>query len=456
MTRLLAVSAGFVLLAETLVFLPSMADERNRWLVERADSAEIAVLAARIGQENGFRRESADDLMRAAQIVAIHVTEGGTTKLVAGTEVPGRDRLERTIIGQETLGASLMQPLRAMLSDRDGLYVIQTRPRANAALRMEVTVRTAPLRNSLLEAAWRLALTTLALSALIGALVYASLVDGFVRPLRRLTEAITRFRDSPEDARNQLVTSGRNDEIGEAEEALADMQDALRQSLLQRQRLAQLGTAVSKIAHDLRHSLASAQLVTERLADVDDPVVRATAPRLERAITRAAGLAEASLRFGKAEEPPPDIQAILLEPVVAEAAEEALAGLPQVRWSCDIPEGARVAVDPDQFHRLLANLIRNAGQAVARSRADGSGTVSLKARRSRLGWRIDLADNGPGIPDRVRSNLFTPFNANGVSGGTGLGLVISQELARMNGGDVRLVSTGPTGTVFEVTLNDPA
>ena len=68
---------------------------------------------------------------------------------------------------------------------------------------------------------------------MIGALVYASLMDGFVRPLRGLVRAITRFRDRPEDSRSTIRPSGRLDEIGEAEVALADMQDALRQSLMQ-------------------------------------------------------------------------------------------------------------------------------------------------------------------------------------------------------------------------------
>jgi signal transduction histidine kinase len=457
MARLLAVSAGFVLLAETVVFVPAMAEVRNQWLAERADTAEIAVLTARIGTNNGFRRDSADDLLRAASIRAIAVTENGVRKVVAGSLPPNAQTIRSVDIQSQTLGASLGQALGALFARDEGVLRIETRPRANAALEMAVYADEAPLRETLRAAAARVALTTLMLSGLIGMLIYASLVDGFVRPLRLLTRAIARFRDRPEDARSRLVPSGRADEIGMAEEAFADMQDALRSALLQRERLALLGTAVSKIAHDLRHSLGSAQLVTERLADVDDPVVRATAPRLERALSRAAGLAEASLRFGRADEPAPQPQLLGLAAEIQEAADEALVALPGVRFELAVPEGAQATADPDQLHRLLTNLIRNAGQAALRAGASDSARdacVRVRVLRRRTSWRIEIADTGPGLPDKVRANLFMPFSASGVSGGTGLGLAISRDLARMNGGDVELVSTGQDGTVFAVSLPD--
>ena len=72
------------------------------------------------------------------------------------------------------------------------------------------------------------------------------------------------------------------DEIGVAERELADMQNAVRQSLKQKARLAQLGTAVSKINHDLRNILANVQMVSDRLLAVDDPNVRRLTPHAYR------------------------------------------------------------------------------------------------------------------------------------------------------------------------------
>ena len=62
------------------------------------------------------------------------------------------------------------------------------------------------------------------------------------------------------------------------------------------------------------------------------------------------------------------------------------------------------------------------------------------------------ADDGPALPERARLNLFQPFAASTRAGGTGLGLAISRELAQGHGGDLVLVSTGQTGTIFELRL----
>jgi signal transduction histidine kinase len=235
------------------------------------------------------------------------------------------------------------------------------------------------------------------------------------------------------------------------------MQDTVRQAFIQKDRLAQLGLAVSKISHDLRHSLGAAQLVSERLAAVDDPVVRATAPRLERALQRAVNLAQSTLAFGKAQERPPESELLYLSDALDEAAEEALAGF-TVPWHHDVPNDLEVEMDGEHLHRILTNLIRNAAQAIAQSGTPGT----IRAYAVLEGDRIDLhiVDTGPGLPKRVRENLFMPFAGSGLSGGTGLGLAIARELARLNGGDIVLAETGPAGTDFIVQVtaenSDPA
>ncbi|MEJ0023179.1 MAG: hypothetical protein WDN76_06875 [Alphaproteobacteria bacterium] len=131
-------------------------------------------------------------------------------------------------------------------------------------------------------------------------LIYLTLNAALVRPMRRLTAHIEQFSQSPEDVSRAIKPSGREDEIGRAEDALATLEGKVRGALRQRARLAGLGGAVAKLAHDLRNSIATAQLVTERLSESDDPQVRKTAPRLERVIARAGGLAEAAMRYGRA------------------------------------------------------------------------------------------------------------------------------------------------------------
>lgn len=451
--RLLGLAAGFVLLTEALIFVPSLGAFRDRWMAERFDTGELAVLAARTPDGNGFRKESAPELVRAADIVSVVMIEDGARKVLIGAP-PGPDAL-RVDLERLTLGGSMRAVLAAMVGADDPVMVLSGRPRSNAAIRLEVAVESAPLSAALWRETGRVLAVTLALAILIGALIYASLAEGFVRPMRRLTLAIARFRDAPQDASRSLKPSGRADEIGEAEVAFADMQDALRQALLQRERLAQLGVAVSKISHDLRHSLATAQLVSERLASVDDPAVRAAAPRLERALERAAGLAESTLRYGRADERAPVPRDLVLSTFLDEVAEEALAATPGVRWRDATPEGLVAHVDPDHAQRIFSNLMRNAAQAMAkRAETAPDAPSDLIAQARRVGDRVlvTLRDTGPGLPARVRDRLFEPFAAGGLAGGTGLGLAIARDLARLNGGDVRLAGDGPGGATFEIAL----
>lgn len=449
--RMLAVAAGFVVLAEAVVFMPTIAAFRHEWLVERFDTGELAALAARAPVAGGFVRGDARELMLAADIKVVSVVHNGQRQTLVGIapQVPARTIDMET----QTLFGGIIDVVATMFGPSDQLLAITARPRSNAAIKLEVIVSQASLHASLVRETQRVFLYSMLLALMIGLLVYAALADSFVVPMRRLTSAIVRFRASPEDGSRNLIPSGRGDEIGEAEVAFADMQDTLRQSLLQRERLAQLGLSVSKIAHDLRHSLGAAQLVSERLAMVDDPVVRVAAPRLERALERAIGLAQSTLQFGKAQEAPPVPALLYLSDALEEAASGALNGLDGAVWDNRVDASVDVEVDPDQLHRLLTNLIRNAGQAIVRAGKPGTITAYLSPGTDSI--CIDLTDTGPGLPRGVKENLFAPFAGSGLSGGTGLGLAIARDLARMNGGEVTLVSTGAEGTCFRICLRGP-
>ena len=122
--------------------------------------------------------------------------------------------------------------------------------------------------------------------------------------MRRITASMTEFRDDPEDAGRVIAPTRRTDEIGVAERELADMQSGMREALRQRSHLAALGTAVAKINHDLRNTLATAVLVSDRLSDIDDPEVKRMAPRLFDAIDRAVQLCSHTLNYVADSTPP--------------------------------------------------------------------------------------------------------------------------------------------------------
>jgi signal transduction histidine kinase len=95
--------------------------------------------------------------------------------------------------------------------------------------------------------------------------------------------------------------------------------------------------------------------------------------------------------------------------------------------------------------------MRNAGEAL---RGNAAGRIRVTAARDGRRVAVDVSDNGPGIPEKVRERLFQPFAGTARPGRTGLGLVISRDLARAHGGDLSLVSTGPAGTIFRVEIPD--
>ena len=230
------------------------------------------------------------------------------------------------------------------------------------------------------------------------------------------------------------------------------MQDDLRTALQSRSRLAALGEAVAKINHDLRNMLTSAQVVAERLQGSGDPRVTSALPRLERALDRAVRLAQNVMAYGKSEEPRPDASRVPLAIAAEAAAEDAGLGPASVALALKVAPEAVVRADPEQLDRILVNVFKNAREAIeAAGRATGRVSVAAEATPDGASL-IRIADDGPGVPERLRERLFQPFAGSGRPDGAGLGLAIARELARAHGGELTLVESGPQGSVFELRL----
>jgi signal transduction histidine kinase len=273
-----------------------------------------------------------------------------------------------------------------------------------------------------------------------------------LKPIKRVVGHMQRYALAPEDARRLIEPSASVTELREAEVALRMMQTDLTHALKQKERLAQLGSAVSKISHDLRNILAAAQLFTDRIETSQDPTVRRLAPKLVGSITRAVHLCESTLAFGKAEEPGPTLTMMPVADMVEDAidAERLASKDDDVSFAVDVPAGLRVRADPEQMYRVLSNLLRNARQALMA--AGQGGEIGVRAYEDDVAWHIDVSDTGPGLPPKAQEHLFTPFQGGARKGGSGLGLVIAVELIKGHGGDLRLLETGPKGTRFGITL----
>ena len=293
-----------------------------------------------------------------------------------------------------------MPSTRCLSDDNDVMRVVGPAPMGGDFL--EIVIDEAPLRQAMLRFSLNILLLSLVISGITAMLVYLALHYLFVRPMRRITANMMRFRDDPENPARIIAVSRRQDEIGIAERELAAMQRDLASMLQQKSHLAALGLAVSKINHDLRNLLTSAQLFSDGLTSLPDPRVQRFAPKLMRALERAIAFCESTLSYGRAQEPPPDRKPVGVEALVEEVHETlALADIAD-RWITAIERGLMVDADPDQLFRVLLNLARNAVQALE-TRAPNDPArdqVRITGRREGAVVVIEVSDTGPGIPDQ--------------------------------------------------------
>lgn len=446
--RLLLLTLMFAMLAEVLIYLPSAARFRIDYFTARIELANQAALALLAAPDAMLSEELEDELLRGvgARLVAMRRDNTRALMLSDRRELPmlGPPIDLRNWMWWEAMSDAAM----TLIGEVDPFVrVVGPSPRSPDAL-IEVVLPSEPLVRAMRDFSSRIFWVSLAISVFTASLVYLSLQWLLVRPMQRLTHSIVGFRAAPEDARQIIKPSSRSDELGLAERELQMMQQELRQALTQRQRLAQLGIAVSKINHDLRNMLASAQLVSDRLEESDDPTVRQAAPRLVDSLDRAIALCTQILRYGKAEEPAPKPEPVPLHEFCDDvAAALGINHAPGTLWKNRVPEGLVIRADPAQFYRLMSNLMRNAVQAMPQG-----GEIRVNAAVLENQVAIEIADTGSGLSEAARAHLFEAFRGGARRGGTGLGLAIARELVRGHGGELELARTGPVGTTFRILL----
>ena len=219
------------------------------------------------------------------------------------------------------------------------------------------------------------------------------------------------------------------------------MQEALQGTLREQRHLADLGLAVSKINHDLRNMLASAQLFSDRLGSLPDPNVQRFAPKLIAALDRAIAYCQSTLAYGRAREDAPARRLLALDRLVDDVAEVmGLKGHATIHFENRVPAGLEIDADPDQLFRVLVNLCRNAVQALESDLGPAVvRRLTVSAARDNGTVTIRVEDTGPGVPAAARAHLFRAFQGSVRPGGTGLGLAIAAELVRAHGGSIALV-----------------
>lgn len=449
--RLLLLAVGIVMLTGTFVFLPSVARYREEYLAHQLHLAEIAAHVLLASRDDDTESAMGEELLNNAGVRSIVLRRENSRQLILQT--PGDQVIAETYDLRDAGLFRLIIDAVQIIALREARMIrVIGDPTQSAGPNgeIEITLSEESLCRAVVTYARRTFLLTLLISTIAGLLVFMLTRRLIVRPIQRVVTAMTAFQKDPEHEEPIHPSGSSLEEIASAETALAEMQTEVKSALRQKSRLADLGAAVSKISHDLRNMLASAQLLADRLAESRDPIVARVGPKLIGSVDRAAALCESTLRHGRAEEAPPAPRPVPLFDLATDVSEAFLVKGGGVAFVVDAPAGISAWADPDHLFRILSNLARNAWQAIEAARRPGRVTIS--ATRDGQVIELIIADDGPGLPEKALENLFQPFNGGARRGGAGLGLAIASELARLNGGALTLAWSSERGAAFRLVL----
>lgn len=454
--KLLLLTITFVMISEFLIFAPSIARFRIVYLEEHVASAHLTTVA--LDESFGVTPtpELEEALLDSVGAFGIILRHPERRVLVLSKDMPPMADVTFDLHDDGVM-TLLSDAFSALAQPGDRIMRVMGDVPGHPDTMIEVVMQERPMIEAMYAFSWRILSLSIVISLITAGLVYLSLQWLLVRPMRGITASMTSFRDNPEDEARTIQPSDRSDEVGVAQRELARMQSELRTALRQKSRLATLGAAVAKINHDLRNSLSTAMLVSDRLAHIDDPEVKRVTPYLVSAVDNAVRLCSQTLNYAGEGNLPLHLKAAPVRDMIGQAAtilnrpppdddgDPATADTVGLTIDNRVPDGLTITADRDQLMRVFGNLMDNA----ARSGAD---CLTVSARHADASVAIELADNGPGMPDRARRRLFQPFAGSAREGGTGLGLVIARDIVRAHGGDLTLVATGEDGTTFRIEV----
>jgi signal transduction histidine kinase len=454
--KLLLMTIGFVMLAELVIFIPSATTFRQDWLSDRAQQAGLLAQAL-VGVPDYKASEIlTQQFMKDTDVIMMSAKRDGMSEFMLGQPPEGGD-MEIVNLKEKRRLPLFRDAFRSFFGSGEGSIRVLSMSPVKGQDALELIIPKSKLQWAMRDYAKRIAVLSLAIAIITGLLIYLAMLFMIIRPIERLAAELADFREDPEKRRGNLVSSNRKDEIGQLQREFNDMKSGVRASFKQRERLATLGMAVAKINHDLRNVLASASLISERLERDPEERIAKSGARLTRAIDRGIKLTSEVLNFSLSGQDEADLDVVRISLLVGEAAGDTLGGFGsgrrRISFTNKIPSEMIVTADKDHTYRIFHNLFRNAAQAMAKMPEDDAvRNLTVEAVPSGDQVAILVKDTGPGLPPKAKDNLFKAFASASGRGSTGLGLTISQDLAREQGGDIMLESTSERGTVFAVCL----
>ena len=449
--RALVLTVMFVLLAEAVLFMPSMARWLEQELKDRLSDGHLAIRTLEVVPDAMPTGALTDELLAHVDADLVAFRAPGQPKLALFRDPSLRadssiDLRKTNIVQLSIFAWKLMLDHRA-----DAIVRVVGNSPVDPMAEIELLLGQERICANLRSYTRRIALLSVFIGLVTGLLLYLTLRWLIVRPVVRLTRAVQDFAEHPEVAHVPQAGTKRLDEIGTAFRQLDAMQSTVRAALTQNRRLASLGTGVAKISHDLRNLLTTSLLITERMQTSQDERIVKAAPRLAESIERAASLTHTIVQHAREGLPPLSVEPMVLKPFFGGVIDRV-----RQRWG---PEGKTVSLiedyqsktaslDPLQVERVLHNLLDNAFEA-------GASKVDLQATATDETLTIIISDNGAGIPDAAVAHLFDAFKGSTKRGGTGLGLHNAAEIIHAHRGSIELTATGQDDgmlTTFRIDL----
>jgi signal transduction histidine kinase len=437
--RVLAVTIGFVLLAMSLFYVTRLTAHREMLLHGKISAVQTTVDAFGLAGATAPPHDLSQKILNSVDVkwMAVDTPAGRREFVTSGGPL---DSVESITVDDISYVESMAATFHALFA-APGTVVKLSAPAQGNEAAIEFAFDETSLVQSLRRVSYNFLTISLTIAAVVTCVLWAALWRMVLQPVRRLTSNIIAFGESPQDASRVIAPTGRGNEIGRAEAALSVMQRSLAHELAQRKRLAELGMAVARINHDLRNILSAAQLISDRLATIPDPLAQRLAPRLVATLDRAIQFCQATLTYGAGRELPPSRRRFDLSELVGQVVESGKAEYDAaIDYNIDIPPRFCVYADPDHTLRVLENLSRNAAQALmAKGAAEGRPkAIRFAAIRTDGLALVEISDTGPGFPPDQNERIFEPFHKSTSDVGAGLGLAIAADLVTRNGGAIAL------------------
>lgn len=275
------------------------------------------------------------------------------------------------------------------------------------------------------------------------------------RPLEELSKSVRAFGLG--DVEHRVPRQG-TQEVQQLSAAFASMRSEIRkanQAVLEAERLATIGRMASSVSHDLRHYLAAIYANAEFLAsDRFSAKERAEIfADIRTAVSGTTDMLESLLIFSRTGtniRRQPELMARLLERAVALIRTHPDAEGVTLVTHYDDPTETAAVVDGKQIERAISNLLLNACQSARSMGPAAYVAVTMETVENQI--IVNVIDNGPGVPSKIRKSLFEPFVSEGKQKGTGLGLTLAYCIALEHGGEVILLSSRPGETVFQMKV----